>query len=120
MAFGDAAVLGALLGRFNKTSKEKLEACEMTLPKVLGIFESLQKPYSTLNVKGAVTNRVMYHLPDGEEQRQRDREFSGMTSESQSEWTWIDGQYQRHIIGSDLVRLAMDKFESEVNGDSQD
>ncbi|KAF4420525.1 3-hydroxybenzoate 6-hydroxylase 1 [Fusarium acutatum] len=119
MAFGDAAVLGALLGRFSKTSKEKLEASGMTLPKVLGIFESLQKPYSTLNVKGAATNRIMYHLPDGEEQRQRDMEFSGMTSESQSEWTCIDGEYQRHIIGTDLVRMAMDKFDSEVNADGQ-
>ncbi|PNP76438.1 hypothetical protein FNYG_10224 [Fusarium nygamai] len=119
MAFGDAAVLGGLLGRFSKTSNEKLEASGMTLPKVLGIFESLQKPYSTLNVKGAATNRIMYHLPDGEEQQQRDREFSGMTSESESKWTWIDGRYQRHIIGTDLVKMALDKFDLEVNTDDQ-
>ncbi|KAF5636971.1 3-hydroxybenzoate 6-hydroxylase 1 [Fusarium tjaetaba] len=119
MAFGDAAVLGALLGRFSKTSTEKLEASGMTLPKVLGIFESLQKPYSTLNVKGAATNRIMYHLPDGEEQQRRDREFSGMTGESESKWTWIDGRYQKHIIGTDLVKMALDKFDLEVNADAQ-
>ncbi|KAK2686280.1 hypothetical protein QWA68_014842 [Fusarium oxysporum] len=115
MAFGDAAVLGALLARFHKADKEQLAARGMTLHKVLDIYESLQKPYSSLNVKGAVMNRTMYHLPDGEEQKQRDLEFSVMTSESKSEWTWIDGQYQKHIIGTDLVRLATDTFDSKSN-----
>ncbi|KAF4334027.1 hypothetical protein FBEOM_12155 [Fusarium beomiforme] len=115
MAFGDAAVLGTLLGKFHKTDKERLAARGMMLHNVLDIYESLQKPYSSLNVKGAVMNRIMYHLPDGEEQQQRDLEFSTMTSESKSEWTWIDGQYQRQIIGTDLIKMAMDKFDSKLN-----
>ncbi|KAM6532617.1 hypothetical protein FALCPG4_005671 [Fusarium falciforme] len=93
MAFGDAAVLRALLGRFHRADKENLAVNNVTLSTVLDIFESVQKSYSTLNVKGAATNRTMYHLPDGYEQRQRDVEFSHMTSQSKSEWTWIDGDY---------------------------
>ncbi|KAL6355858.1 hypothetical protein LRP88_09441 [Fusarium phalaenopsidis] len=115
MAFGDAAVLGALLGRFHRADKEKLAVNKITLSSVLDIFESVQKPYSTLNVKGAATNRTMYHLPDGDEQRQRDVEFSHMTSQSKSKWTWIDGDYQRQIIWTDLIKLATDTFDARLN-----
>lgn len=115
MAFNDAAVIGALLGRFHQIDKGQLEAKGMTLHKVLKIFEAGQKPYSILNVQGAVKNRVMYHLPDGKAQQQRDMEFSQMTAESRSDWTWIDGQYQKRIIGTDLVKVALEKFDSELN-----
>ncbi|CAG2011201.1 unnamed protein product [Fusarium graminearum] len=115
MAFNDAAVIGALLGRFHQIDKGQLEAKGMTLHKVLKIFEAGQKPYSSLNVQGAVKNRVMYHLPDGKAQQQRDMEFSQMMAESRSDWTWIDGQYQKRIIGTDLVKVALEKFDSELN-----
>ncbi|QPC60767.1 hypothetical protein HYE67_002998 [Fusarium culmorum] len=100
MAFNDAAVIEAPLERFHQTDKEQLKANGMTLHKVLKIFEAGQKPYSSLNVQGAVKNRVMYHLPDGQAQQQRDIEFSQMTAESRSDWTWID---------------ALEKFDSELH-----
>jgi hypothetical protein len=114
MAFQDAAVLGALLGRFLKINPKNRRSHDVTLSSILEIFESIQKPYSTQSVAGAALNKDMYHLLDGEEQEKRDAEFAQMTSESQSKWTWIDAAYQRRIIGADLVKDALAELEKLI------
>lgn len=111
MAFQDAAVLGALLGRFKNSDPELLQSRQVTISTILDIYESVQKPYSTESVAGAALNKEMYHLPDGDEQEKRDAEFVNLSSESKSKWTWIDGAYQRRIIGTDLVKDALSEVE---------
>lgn len=114
MAFNDAAVLGELLGHFTRSDQETLKSRNVTLDSVLQVYESAQKPYTTLSVGGAALNRDMYHLPDGDEQVKRDAEFAVMSEASKSKWTWIDGAYQKRIIGTDLVKNALAELDSLI------
>ena len=102
MAVEDGAVLGKLLGlashqHANSTSE------------VLHLYERLRKTRTTANVKGATNNRKMYHLHDGEEQRQRDRELKEADwnergrGSGNSTWKWVDVKYNADMLGFDAV-----------------
>ncbi len=71
MAVEDGAVLGRLLGLL-KTSHHTIESQRRETPHILALFESLRKSRTTLNVNGATSNRLWYHLPDGPMQEKRD------------------------------------------------
>ncbi|PVH97426.1 hypothetical protein DM02DRAFT_472471, partial [Periconia macrospinosa] len=75
MAVEDGATLGYLLGCFLRTSSSTLSRKEIDVASVLKLYESVQKPFTTMNVKRVGVNREMYHLPDGEEQISRDGEL---------------------------------------------
>lgn len=66
MAVEDGAVLGALM--------EKIETKEQ-LVDVLVIYERLRKARTTRVVKGATRMRDYWHMPDGDRQRERDRQL---------------------------------------------
>lgn len=104
MAVEDGAVLGGLLG--NVSRDFSTETARQTIPAVLQLFERLRKRRTTLNVKGAETNRRMYHMHDGDEQAARDMELKGHDGVSASQWQWIDPEYQQALLGFDVIADA--------------
>ncbi|EMD91232.1 hypothetical protein COCHEDRAFT_1082540, partial [Bipolaris maydis C5] len=74
MAVEDGVILGLLLGRLKVALESKAEpfiGLDL-IPQILQLYESLRKTPTTLNVKGAIQNQHVYHMPDGKEQIQRD------------------------------------------------
>jgi salicylate hydroxylase len=111
MAVEDAAVLGTLLAKTQQaetkatTEQERKKA----VASALQCYQRLRKDRAELNVAGAVHTRHFYHLSDGEEQENRDRELA---AEASHEWkapcifNWADAEYQRDLLGFDVLRDA--------------
>ncbi len=115
MAVEDGAVLGYLLGQLVKRTAD--DPSEDRVPEVLTLYEKLRKSRTTINVLGAATNRKYFHLPDGDEQRERDEALAGLDwLHGHAKWKWIDSQYQQDLLGFDALKdaeVAFDKWWSE-------
>jgi salicylate hydroxylase len=115
MAVEDGAILGLLL--------DKLQAAGLStqsgernaqINTVLRLYEQLRKDRTKTNVAGAVSTRHYYHLHDGEEQRQRDEDLAAMPSsnwQGSCAFIWADAEYQRSLLGFDVLADASEKFE---------
>ena len=66
MAIEDAAVLGNLLSRLS---------CKSQIPLLLKVYQDLRLPRTAEVQKSSTLNQRIFHLPDGEEQRQRDSDM---------------------------------------------
>lgn len=104
MAVEDGAVLGALLGNVFRDFSP--EVARKAIPSVLQLFELLRKKRTTLNVKGAESNRRMYHMHDGSEQAARDMELKSHDGVSRSQWNWIDPDHLDALYGFDVIADA--------------
>ncbi|KIW98290.1 uncharacterized protein Z519_01874 [Cladophialophora bantiana CBS 173.52] len=111
MAAEDGLVLGLLLGRLQASDRIPGQEKRACINSVLRLFESLRKKRTTVNVKGAVANRYMYHMHDGPEQEARDRELSEVDWQKPSRWGWADMNYQRKMLGFDSVADTNRAFE---------
>lgn len=111
MAVEDGAVLGKLLGLLNSSSELSSNA-KALIPEVLHLYESLRKSRTTVNVKGAISNQRMYHLPDGPEQEARDSELERVQWGDKTNWNNTDVEYQNNLLGFDVVRECEAAFES--------
>lgn len=92
MAVEDGAVLGALM--------EKLES-KAQIRDVLVIYEKLRKERSTRVVKGSTQNRNMWHLHDGDRQRERDRQLTQMEPFEGFANPWADPVFQPWLFAYD-------------------
>lgn len=101
MAVEDGAVLGKLLGL---AARSETTTVHLNIADVLKLYETLRKTRTTANVKGAVNNRKMYHLPDGEEQRLRDAALRDADWNSPAAWKWMDPEYNMDMLGFDAVQ----------------
>jgi len=112
MAVEDGAVLGELLGLLDEKLKDQSERTSDELVRsVLSLYEKLRKLRTTTNVRGAVANRSLYHMPDGPEQVKRDKSFVGFKFETgRSEYIWADSQYQKEMLGFDAIAQAAHSF----------
>lgn len=110
MAVEDGCVLGILLGRANR------EIPNMTakLPQVLELYETLRKSRTTVNVKGSIQNRKMFHMPDGPEQEARDDTLSKVDWKEPCAWQWGDIQYLKKLMGFDVIKNANEAFDKWV------
>ncbi|KAK8028483.1 hypothetical protein PG991_005539 [Apiospora marii] len=115
MAVEDAAVLSLLLAR----SLEKglpagpVEKREY-LSGLLRLYQDLRKRRTETNVAGAVHTQHYYHLADGEEQRRRDAELAGLAGtgwQGTCSFNWGDAEYQRSLLGFDVIADSREKFE---------
>ena len=109
MAIEDGAVLGYLLGKLNErfTDSAEYENSPDAIRGVLELYEQLRKARTTVNTKGAVANRAMYHLPDGKAQQERDEELRNFDyTNGRSDIKWADSVYQRDMLGFDAVGNA--------------
>lgn len=94
MAIEDGAVLGLLMGRLTMPSQ---------LPDILVIYEALRKSRSTTVVKASSDNQGIFHMRDGDRQRERDRQlleyqdhpFDGYPNK------WRDPKFQAWLWGYD-------------------
>ncbi|KAJ0268492.1 hypothetical protein COL26b_014378 [Colletotrichum chrysophilum] len=112
MAVEDGAVLGKLLGLLNASSNGTTPA--ELIPEVLQLYETLRKSRTTVNVQGARSNQKWYQIPDGPEQEARDAEMAGAKLAdglSPTGWRWIDPEYQKELLGHDVVAEAVKAFE---------
>ncbi|KAL3300740.1 salicylate hydroxylase [Colletotrichum asianum] len=111
MAVEDGAVLGKLLGLLNASSNGTTPA--ELIPEVLQLYETLRKSRTTVNVQGARSNQKWYQIPDGPEQEARDAEMAGAKLTdglSPTGWRWIDPEYQKELLGHDVVAEAVKAF----------
>lgn len=101
MAVEDGAVLGQLLA--NLVHDKSVEFSHDEIPSILRLYESLRKPRTALNVKGAVANRELYHMRDGPLQQQRDLELKAVDWFQPCKWQWADPSYQKELLGFDVI-----------------
>lgn len=103
MAIEDGAVLGHLLGRLEGDHKQSPELVHGHVSSLLQVYEKLRKLRTTTNVKGAEANRYMFHLEDGEEQKNRDAELKSFDWIRPSRWRWADPASQDELLGHDVI-----------------
>ena len=115
MAVEDGATLGRLLGLAARSSAPS----QPPIPAVLGLFESLRKRRTTLNVAGAKENRVLYHLKTEAELRERDAALAHLDwdkAENDFSWLWGDMSYMRYLNGFDTLQEAEHAFWERFGG----
>lgn len=102
MAVEDGMVIGELLGKLHRDFSGTDTIARIAA--VLKLYESLRKPRTTLNVKGAVANRELYHMPDGPEQVERDKELRATTWDRPTKYNWTDYDYRQSLLGFDVIK----------------
>ena len=115
MAVEDGAVIGLLLERLqpklmNLSPREK----RSHICGVLKLYEDLRKKRTEVNVAGAELTKKFYHLCDGDEQRARDAELAELQTSDwtgASKWNWADAEYQKSLLGFDVLAHAESEFE---------
>ncbi|GAB1214043.1 hypothetical protein ATERTT37_003200 [Aspergillus terreus] len=113
MAVEDGALLGLLLGEYNKHPA----ASGKSISGVLALYESIRKPRTTLNVNGATNNRYFYHLPDGPEQAERDASFVDYDWISgDSKYSWANVKQQKDLLACDVLAEGRAAFKSWIDG----
>ncbi|KAL8835345.1 MAG: hypothetical protein Q9176_006997 [Flavoplaca citrina] len=104
LAIEDGAVLGQLLSIDG-----------LNISTTLSTYESIRKARTTRIVKGSAALRDVLHLPDGREQRERDKDFSSEPFEGYPN-RWADPVFQPWLFDYD-VQKEVDKALSALNTD---
>ncbi|CCX06863.1 hypothetical protein FPQ18DRAFT_272893 [Pyronema domesticum] len=97
MAVEDGDLLGELL--------EKIQTKEQ-VPDVLKIYEYLRKPRTEYVVKSSTSQRDVFHLLDGEEQRNRDRIMLADVVMPGFPNKWRDHGFRNWLFGYDTAKEA--------------
>ncbi|KAF2478268.1 putative salicylate hydroxylase [Lindgomyces ingoldianus] len=120
MAVEDGAVLGILLGLYQDSiTGSPSPSPNVGIPDVLKMYEGLQKKRTTTQVKGSISNQHMYHMPDGPEQRERDRilkSASWVRKEANENFVFIDVKYQGILMGFDAIKEAREVWSNLIHG----
>lgn len=109
MAVEDGAVLGGLLEKMEDKSQ---------LKGLLAAYESLRKKRTTRIVLESTHQRHVFHLPDGEEQGERDATLLADDLKAGFPNKWRDPVFQKFLFGYDAfseVETAWGKFKSDGN-----
>lgn len=112
MAVEDGAVLGVLLGALSKSEdpKSDVKSRSSRITSLLGLYESLRKSRTTLNVQGAVQNRQLYHIAEPRGKNERNKALKSVDWTNECVWNWGDIGYQRDLLGFDAVGDAKTAF----------
>lgn len=120
MAVEDGATLGTLLGefcRFRQFQRPEKNVT-ITIPDVLELYELARKRTTTLNVQGAIENRLLYHMEDGPESDERNKKLAAIDWESKDltglEWSWGNVSYLEELMGCDPIEDAIAQFRRRV------
>lgn len=107
MAVEDGIVLGRLLGLFSRSGESK-----SAIPELLQLYQDVRKERATAVVNMANDNRKLYHMPDGEEQEKRDREFAEHSWWDQEPFSWryADSKHCKEMFGFHALGSADDGF----------
>lgn len=103
-----------LLNKLQKAGiSEEPKEKDRQIHSLLRFHEELRKSRTKTNVAGAVSTRHYYHLPDGEDQRNRDTELAGLPAggwQGSCSFNWGDAEYQRALLGFDVLKHAEERF----------
>jgi salicylate hydroxylase len=120
MAIEDGAVLGHLLGSLAQDEKELSGSTSEHVSSLLQVYEKLRKMRTTTNVKGAEANRYMYHLEDGDEQRQRDADLRSHDWTRPTRWRWVNRTAQDELLGHDVMAESDEEYKVWKSGRIQE
>lgn len=108
MAVEDGTVVGYLLGSLK--ADYPTDVSQDKIHSILKLYEKVRKSRTTLNVLGAVANRQLYHMVDGPEQEQRDRDLRDPTKHHK--WQFTDDTYQNDLLGFDVIKDTEEQYAS--------
>lgn len=91
----DGAVLGALFERIERRSQ---------IADVLLIYERIRKERTTRIVRGSTALREIFHMEDGEQQQERDRQLTEQEPFENYPNRWADPVFQNWLFGYDANR----------------
>lgn len=115
MAVEDGAILGLLLEKLqNMGLPFRPMEKNSRLKDLFLLYEGLRKKRTEVNVAGAVHTRHYYHLADGKEQRDRDRQLAGLPGQNwqgSCSFNWGDAVYQQSLLGFDVLADAERMFD---------
>lgn len=112
MAIEDGAALGILLGNLSRLDPSYDRVSKV--PETLKLYESMRKARTTVNVEGAIENRVLYHMEDGPESEARNEAFANVDWEdpnSEFQFGWGNLGYLKRLMGFDTVSDAKRCFD---------
>ncbi|KAL8733310.1 MAG: hypothetical protein Q9166_002134 [cf. Caloplaca sp. 2 TL-2023] len=95
LAIEDGAVLGHLFSHLSHDSQ---------LPSLLHTYESLRKSRTTTIVNGSTALRDIFHMPDGPEQRERDRVLREEEPCEGYPNRWADPVFREWLFGYDALK----------------
>lgn len=107
-AVEDGAVLGALFDRIERRSQ---------IADVLLIYERLRKGRTTRVVSGSTDLREIFHMEDGEQQQERDRQLTEREPFENYPNRWADPVFQPWLFGYDAdreVEIAWKKYKDDI------
>jgi salicylate hydroxylase len=73
------------------------------VPTLLRVFQAIRKPRCEIIQKGSLANGEIWHMPDGPEQEQRDRDMKEIDKKSKNPNQWSDESFQPWLFGYDTV-----------------
>lgn len=103
----DAAVLAALISQAQ--SKDDIKGA-------LEIYERLRKPRTSRIVHESTEYGAVMHLPDGEEQRERDRQMTECEPFEGYPNKWADPVFQDYLFRYDADAVAAEAWEDYKAG----
>jgi salicylate hydroxylase len=116
MAVEDGAVIGLLLGSLQeKGLSTDANKRSSQLANMFELYEVLRKTRTETIVQGSAATRDFYHLSDGPEQEQRDKELAQLPEsewKARSNYHWGDAAYQKRMLGFDVLADAKQEFET--------
>ncbi|KAH8887265.1 FAD/NAD(P)-binding domain-containing protein [Thozetella sp. PMI_491] len=116
MAVEDGAILGLLLAKsWEAGLPASQEDKNAYIASLFQLYQDLRKQRTEVNVAGAVHTRHYYHLADGDEQLQRDKELAGLPAtgwQGKCSFNWGDAEYQKSLLGFDIFPHTEAAFDS--------
>jgi salicylate hydroxylase len=74
------------------------------VPALLRAFQAIRKPRCEIIQKGSLANGEIWHMSDGPEQEQRDRDMKEIGKKSKNPNQWSDESFQPWLFGYDTVK----------------
>ena len=100
-AFEDAAVVGTLF-RLIKTIAD--------IPDALFVFQQMRQPRVREIKNRSAAQKLLYGLPDGQQQEERDRQLADAGSKHGTLSAMADEEFQQWLLGYDAVLDAERKW----------
>lgn len=109
MSLEDAEVLGLCLSRI--TSK-----CQTELRRALRVYEEIRKGRTEMVVERGNRQQYLYHLEDGEEQKERDRRMKETPTRTGEALAWRDPGLAPVLLGYDCLEVVEEAWAKEEVG----
>ena len=98
----DGAALGALFHNVENRNQ---------LPHLMRVFEQVRKPRTTRITNDSTSMRSIFNLPDGDLQRERDRQLTSMPPFVGYPNRWADPEFQPWLLGYDAEAAVLKEWQ---------